>query len=479
MKRTILLLTVIGCLTGSLAAQIDHPRLSRFTKRTVKHDSPAVSHIKNPAVRVVRNLKATQVVKQALTRTDYENYDADSSDWVNVYSDAFEYDAAGRQTCELWYDCENNPDSCLADYRADFTYDGQGNRTMIMSYWRNPDTGLWENSGKQEMTYDAAKNLIGNIYLHLDDSTKVWIPSWKSELTYDTNNHPLTEIEWWWIDNTSQWIYHYKNAYQYDNAGNMVLHVSSQWDVVSSAWVAYSKEQSDYNAAGNLTEHLDYGWDMETSQWVFEYKTIYVYNANEKVSACSQWYWNPEKGTWEEQWLDEFFYDNMGNLTEDHAYESKDSIGNWEYQYKETFNYDNAYSLSDLLLPEFYVPTEFFNHKLINILITSLDDSTQQWIPEVRMSFRYTEMNIGGIPEFKVSNISVFPNPAVDEIMIVSEMPMELAKFELCDIQGRIVLVQTLEGTRTTVSVKELKSGIYFYRISGNNDTRRGKIMIE
>ena len=59
-------------------------------------------------------------------------------------------------------------------------------------------------------------------------------------------------------------------------------------------------------------------------------------------------------------------------------------------------------------------------------------------------------------------SINVYPNPAGNEVFIVSDM--EGAKIQILDITGRLVLSTDLSAN-TKLDVTELKSGTYFYKI--------------
>ena len=63
-------------------------------------------------------------------------------------------------------------------------------------------------------------------------------------------------------------------------------------------------------------------------------------------------------------------------------------------------------------------------------------------------------------------NISVYPNPTSDVITISTDESTQGFHAYICDITGKIVSANNLEGQRTTVNVSEFANGTYIYRIA-------------
>lgn len=77
-----------------------------------------------------------------------------------------------------------------------------------------------------------------------------------------------------------------------------------------------------------------------------------------------------------------------------------------------------------------------------------------------------------GISEYgPAENITVYPNPAVDEVTIVTASA-DLLNFELFDLTGKLVVNQTISGTKR-LNVESLDRGIYLYRVS----TKEGELL--
>ena len=75
--------------------------------------------------------------------------------------------------------------------------------------------------------------------------------------------------------------------------------------------------------------------------------------------------------------------------------------------------------------------------------------------------------------------IALYPNPATDVVNISNNSPISLEKVDVIDINGRLILSKELNNYSTErISVNQLRSGIYFFRIIGDNATATKKIII-
>jgi hypothetical protein len=96
-------------------------------------------------------------------------------------------------------------------------------------------------------------------------------------------------------------------------------------------------------------------------------------------------------------------------------------------------------------------------------------------------AFEYSMIKAAIIVE-KGNNISVYPNPASDKITV--EINEELLEnkdvtFYLSNAIGQTVTVAKINSSQTTVSLDNLPSGVYFYRVvSGLNTLRTDKLIV-
>jgi hypothetical protein len=81
--------------------------------------------------------------------------------------------------------------------------------------------------------------------------------------------------------------------------------------------------------------------------------------------------------------------------------------------------------------------------------------------------------------ELNSSNISLFPNPGNGEFTISSAVAFQNGQLQIFDIDGKLVGSYSFKGQKTSLSLTELKEGVYFYAIvQSGNVLKRDKVVI-
>jgi hypothetical protein len=82
------------------------------------------------------------------------------------------------------------------------------------------------------------------------------------------------------------------------------------------------------------------------------------------------------------------------------------------------------------------------------------------------------------ITDIKASTISIYPNPARNNINITLPENVSQAVFTLYDMQGKVFIRKEI-SSQETVSVSNLATGIYIYNIITNKQKHTGKLIIK
>lgn len=65
---------------------------------------------------------------------------------------------------------------------------------------------------------------------------------------------------------------------------------------------------------------------------------------------------------------------------------------------------------------------------------------------------------------------SVYPNPTADFVLLkVENKTLDAFTFQLCDIQGKILLNKKIENHETSISMADLADATYFVNVCNNN----------
>ena len=73
-------------------------------------------------------------------------------------------------------------------------------------------------------------------------------------------------------------------------------------------------------------------------------------------------------------------------------------------------------------------------------------------------------------------DFNVYPNPANDFITIQFPYSVENALISVYNSLGQNVLENKLSNNNSKISLEELESGVYIYKIGANNFSKTGKI---
>ncbi|MCG6190376.1 T9SS type A sorting domain-containing protein [Maribellus maritimus] len=69
-------------------------------------------------------------------------------------------------------------------------------------------------------------------------------------------------------------------------------------------------------------------------------------------------------------------------------------------------------------------------------------------------------------PKIRVSELSVYPNPTSDFVMIHFDSELQDKQYSLFDMTGKIIRLNYISKTDTRIDVSNLASGTYLLRIS-------------
>jgi hypothetical protein len=91
----------------------------------------------------------------------------------------------------------------------------------------------------------------------------------------------------------------------------------------------------------------------------------------------------------------------------------------------------------------------------------------------------FTYINNTGVAEYVTQSYSIFPNPVSSEIMIESDKTLNNSRFELMDLNGKVLINTTCNTStnRLNIDVKTLSAAIYLLRITSQGQTNTVKIV--
>ena len=425
-----------------------------------------------------------QTTKQRLDSIMFQDYH--NEEWITSKSYIYSYDDLGHQTQEkyltlndeggmsIWkqMDYDYNEDHRLSQYilssidensyleikeiyKEELDYYENGLLKEKTIFLKNSLTFEWELENKINYLYDEFNNIVSMVDSIMDlHVSGEFEPNTKDDFTYNAQNKLINHInsDWW---NDTYWKEHEKDEYSYSENGRLI-------------------QKIEFNKFGSLN-------------WKEEKKTEYTYDDLEDITQKLISSFSDVEGWVLDEKL-EYSYDMFNNRIQ---YLSSSWINNeWVKAQKTDWNLNTNYSSEDLILPSFITDEigddgfgmmntyeNNFNNMLIDNNISKWNSTTESWTDMVRSTFHFSEIFLH-VPNLEKSTISLYPNPATNYIIFYMEDKFQTVRFKLFNINGKLVLSkEILLGSK--ISVREYKSGMYFYQLTTSTKTIKGKVILQ
>jgi serine protease AprX len=124
------------------------------------------------------------------------------------------------------------------------------------------------------------------------------------------------------------------------------------------------------------------------------------------------------------------------------------------------------------------------NAQQIKQLILQSSDNFAEPAAKSRPQFGYgiPDFNLAlsnglSVTDFSKADFVVYPNPTYDSISVTLPNDSDIKTIAIYTILGQKVLEKNISNQSSTISLKSLNSGIYFYKIESNTFSKSGKII--
>ena len=285
-----------------------------------------------------------------------------------------------------------------------------------------------------------------------------------------------------------------KYEYVYNTSSLLTEYLEQEWDTLSSAWEYQSKHENICDIQGNKTENIEYRYTGTI--WQKAYKEAFTHNGQNLLIEQNRHTWDTLSSTWiPSKYKYTFQYNINGSMAESQEFKWIDSTSTWDTTYRLIHTRNENYTAQDIVLPihsyffGYYYESPICVHpyherNVMNFLFNDmlLKDETKRWMPNdtlwktIDEFIYYYSDHEASINQNEKKTISVFPNPAKDWISIQINNNADLLHFSLFDISGRKIM--DVQPTTSTISLENINSGIYLYRIETEEGFFSGKISV-
>ena len=397
--------------------------------------------------------------------------------------DSLHYDAEGRIIQIATHQC----------------FDGEWRRVCWIDYTYN-EMGLKETRKNYNDFNDGYGGVLGGTYYYYyDEEGRMtnWLLDFdnydfqQGELTY--NEDGLLESELIMQDPFIGVMDNYGLIeYYYDENGNNTEIITSTWGYTE--WIPSLLQFNTYDESGNCIEIVSanasgvaqekrtYNYDMN----VLAENVYYFPNPENKfptmpqmhnmLSSCEQWTFNQDTGNLSLTGEYIITYEQIGDVDlsvsidvpattiDTTVIELNANVIGGTGNY--TYSWAPAELLDDATIQN---PTATFEEDGIYTFTVTVNDGEAT----AEASVTIEVVAFIGVEENILNNVSIYPNPAEDFIMINSEN-VEFA--EVIDIYGRVITASEING-ETRIDMSNFADGIYYVRLHSNGETAVQKVV--
>ena len=318
--------------------------------------------------------------------------------------------------------------------------------------------------------YNTNSQLILSFSFNFDTISSILEKSSKGVITYNNDGTILiTEVYNWDAIHNSwagiyKWIFH-RNSNGLDSCNNCYF-----MHYYNSPWIDYSKTTYNYDNQGNSTLQIDYTYNESTSNWEYNYKNEYSYDILGRLVHSKESLFNLY---WELYSEENISYQNDSNhfWTFSHYYHV--FYGLMEGAIENVV--DTLVNAADIILPENFPSNSFM---ILQDKLYEIDNQNNIISCTNKHSYYYSSTATSIDNEIKDNSIRLFPNPSDDYVIINLPQMSNNALFRLYNVVGELVIKRRIINGEK-VSVRELKSGMYFYNIDQEDQIFSGKLIVQ
>lgn len=399
-----------------------------------------------------------------------------SNDWKDKYV----YDDLGRLTNQYFMEWDKQFNEWRAYWgMQEFSYRDDGLLAQMTDYTWDFDFGELKELARFMHEYDENKQHISTVVMLFDLSLQDWKKLRQRDYEYDEDGNLVAVYSYGIEHATGNWVHWSKWVYTYNEAGLQESETEYRFNNEQDEYFPLARSEKQYNDLGQIHETFGYSWRAQQEEWVNTSWVEHAYSEDHRLVSKIFHRRDNDGAPLTPRNKERFEYDAYGNPVFNETLQNQ--LVEWLSMQQFEMVYDHAWQFSDLALPSDYthfrgqVPT----HKMVEF--TSRQRQGMQWGNENVFRLFYSDLAISEITlteDIAKPDLKPYPNPARDMVNI--QLPEEVteARFELYDMTGRLLISRSVSG-HDRISLHEIKTGIYIYRIAGPAYERSGKLVRE
>lgn len=428
----------------------------------------------------------------------YYAWRSTTNEWVSRYEIQLVYNQAGNLSEWILNDYDTLTNTWVPGEHDYLVYNNANKLTEETWNFYNKTNGSWFVGYLWK--YDDAGRLTEEYYKSWDYQT--YVINSGSHSTYILNNtgRPTETTEQEWSTLTNDWVNISQFSDQYTNDTILVTEIISNW--TNSSWEPFRQCTNTYTGdllSGQLTQawntttltwndfsrdeyshtfdfltsQLTQNWDENTMTWINYRQISYIYytsglQAEKLIQLWDGLTWENYSrlnSTWDDlgrntlnltQLWKEIYHIWLNSLSVSTAYNNEGQVTDYAY-----LNYD--FTTGDPKFGYNYIYSFDINNLNNQSVFRSWSTTSNEWQNFSLTNYYYSLYNFLGINEPGPETVSLFPNPATNELRIGKLLTG--AVITLCDLKGTVLLCKTAISGTETIDIRKLSPGLYLVKV--------------
>lgn len=364
------------------------------------------------------------------------------------------------------------------------------------NYWSWDETlAAWAFEAQTIFSYTPNTEIV----LSLDEELE---NQYLETLQYDDNGNLLEYVFQFWTG--SSWVNSSRYIYGYDDNDNLVEFIYQSGS--GGSFENILRFVYTYDGNGDLAEQLSQDW--VAIAWTNDFRRTYTYNANHQRVQLHQESW---QSGWVNQFLHTYTYGSSDELLTELV---EEWVGDWEINEQTTFSYNGQLQLIEEDIRVYgggsevgqIVITYTYDVQGNVISETTQNDDTSQLENTERQLNTYDEENnqvsylyqhwttewvnydsahyywnpVTSItdPSLVNSGMTVYPNPATDELRYVLPEGDEINTYEIQSLDGKIIK-KDRKFLNQPIDISGLPNGMFVIIVNTATATAHRQIFIK
>lgn len=507
--------------TALFSITVTATNLKEATKQWTRPIRNTVLQNQAPTVTQRVGLQRNAVSKHRLDSMVVQGIEVDSGTSVNNQKNTYHYNSYGQIIRSETFDHKDENGNWVIDEKTVSTYDSFGYKLADTTYSRDLETNQLYSNDIREYRYSSKGLLLMESCItrfFVEDS---WRGEYKEEYQFNENDLLVRQLSYSLKDNgvviiplpnnlndSDTWVLIRKRECAYDASGTLITETQYYRDIIEEMWVGYERKVHAYDALLRDTSIYSYNGYSPEDLWSLSNRERIHYDTQGNIIRRNQDRWIEDSKRWIEEDKKEYAYDQRGNKLQYTRFGMDTNTKEWALNYREDWTYDEkGNTLTDTYLSDImenrlswiemrstYVydhsipsdkvvwPFKFeeFDMNVFNMLtggkLSIYYAETDSVIDLATIAIYYSPMEVLGNQSTKGVIAPWLYNTSTKSLSFDSSIVP--TSVQLYDTQGRQVFYS--QGmSSTTLSLNDLKKGLYLMRLIVDGKVQRGKLMVE